>query len=337
MCHCASANFLQLRSLVAKKSRHKQVKMLVPATESDVIAAFFCIIFASGSFLNGLIAFTYFKWRKTMLSHAKDVVIFSLAIGDFVMSFFACPLGFSSAIAQKWLWGRTGCIWYAFITTWVGLSSIIQLAILAVERFVTLRNPTPNIVSARQTCKVVIASWSITFLVSCAPLVGWSKYTFEGFGLHCAIHWDIRSAGNLTYCAFLLIIFYVAPVSAILLSYVKIFSIVRRIYKNADRMWGPEARGTKRSYAAQVQVAKQSVFMIVAFMFAWTPYAIMSAMILFFDEKISLRIRDYPSMFAKTAVIYNPVIYFFTYRRLRTKAIEVLKCLKNVSCRSKVS
>ena len=262
-----------------------------------------------------------------MLTHPKDVLIFSLAIGDFVLSLFAAPFGFLSAVARRWLWGHAGCVWNAFLTTWVSLASITQLAIVAVERFVNLRNPTPSdVVSTRLMCKAIIASWSITFLVSCGPFVGWSKYTFEGFGLHCSILWDIRSVGNLTYCLFLLIVFYIAPLSAILVSYAKIFGIVNRVYKNADRMWGSEAPATKEGYVARVKVAKQSLFMTAGFIFAWTPYAVMSAMVLFFDAEISLRSREYPSMFAKTAVIYNPIIYFFTYRRLRMRAMKVLKC-----------
>ena len=106
----------------------------------------------------------------------------------------------------------------------------------------------------------------------------------------------------------------------------KIFGVVNGVYKNADRMWGSEAPATKEGYVARVKVAKQSLFMIAGFIFAWTPYAVMSAMVLFFDAEISLRSREYPSMFAKTAVIYNPIIYFFTYRRLRMRAMKVLKC-----------
>ena len=307
--------------------------MQVSATDSGVIAILYCTSFLFGSFSNGLIVFVYLKWRKTMLTHPKDVLIFSLAIGNFVLSLLAAPLGFLSAVARRWLWGHTGCVLNAFLTTWVSLASITQLATVAIERFVTLRNPMPsNVVSTRLMCKAIIASWSITFLVSCAPLLGWSKYTFEGFGLHCSILWDIRSVGNLTYSLFLLIIFYIVPLSAILVSYVKIFGIVNRIYKSADRMWGSEAPATKEAYVARVKVAKQSLFMIVGFMFAWTPYAVMSAMVLFFDAEISLRSREYPSMFAKSAVIYNPIIYFFTYRRLRMRAMEILKCpIKNIA------
>ena len=310
------------RATTARRS----IKMLVSAAESGVIASFFCFIIIFGSFSNAVIVLTYLRWRKTLLSHPKDVLIFSLAIGDFVSSFLACPFGFSSAIARQWLWGHSGCVWYAFITTWVGLASIIQLAMLAVERFITLRSPTPNIVSAWQTFQAVLACWSLTFLVSCLPLIGWSNYSIEGLGLHCAITWDRRSVGNMTFGLFLLILFFIAPVGAILVSYVKILVIVRRMFKNADRIWGPEAEATKECYTAQVKTSKQLVFMTIGFLCAWSPYAIVCALIVFFDAKIPLGAREYPSMFAKTAVIYNPIIYFFNYPRLRKHAFKTLKC-----------
>jgi hypothetical protein len=56
---------------------------------------------------------------------------------------------------------------------------------------------------------------------------------------------------------------------------------------------------------AQVKMTKQLLFIIVGFLFAWTPYAIMSVLIMFFDAQIPLGTREYPAMFAKTAVIYR--------------------------------
>ncbi len=300
--------------------------MSVSASESGWIAFFYCFIFVSGSFSNAIVVVTCLRWRKSLLSQPKGVLIMSLAVGDFVTSFLACPFGFSSAIARKWIWGHYGCIWYAFITSWVGFASVTQLAVLAVERFITLRSPTPNIVSTWRVFQAVLICWLFSFLVCCLPLLGWSEYALEGLGLHCSVRWDISSVGNLTFCIFILILFYFAPLGAILVSYVKIFVIVRRLYRNADRMWGPDAQATKESYMAQVKTAKQLLPLIAGFLFAWTPYAVMSMMILFFDASIPLGTREYPSMFAKTAVIYNPIIYFFTYRKLRRKALKTLKC-----------
>ena len=298
--------------------------MLVTATESGVIAFFFGLIVVFGSFLNGLIVLTYVRCRKTLLSHPKDVLMFSLAFGDFVSSFFACPFGFSSAIARRWLWGNPGCIWYAFITTWVGLASIIQLATWAVEQHIVLRSPTLNVVSVGKTFRAVLVCWSLAFFVSCLPLMGWSDYALEGLGLHCAISWGTRSLSNLSFCVFLLVVFFVAPVGAILISYVSVLVVVRRMYKHANRIWGSEASGTRECYVAQVKIAKQLVFMTVAFLFAWAPYAIMCFMILFTDVNISLETREYPSMFAKTSILYNPIIYVFTYPKLRKNAWKTI-------------
>ena len=155
--------------------------MVVASLQASITAFMFCFIFIFGSFLNGWIVYTFLKLRRTLLFRPQDVMIVSLAIGDFVTSFFVCPLGFSSAIAQYWLWSDTGCVLYAFTTTWVGLTSVIKLVLLAVERFIAFRSSTPNIVTVQKTCQAVLISWLLTFLVCCAPLTGFVKVRFRGY------------------------------------------------------------------------------------------------------------------------------------------------------------
>ena len=107
--------------------------------------------------------------------------------------------------------------------------------------------------------------------------------------------------------------------------------IGRRLYLNADRMWGPEAQATKSSYVAEMKTAKQLLILIVGFVCAWTPYAVMSMSILLFNASIPAGIQEVPSMFAKTAVICNPIMYFYIYRELWKKALRTLKCTNRVS------
>ncbi|XP_028394343.1 melanopsin-like [Dendronephthya gigantea] len=298
--------------------------MPVTATDSGVITSFFCFIIIFGTFSNGLVVLTYIKWRKTMLWKPKDLLILSLAFGDFVTCLFVCPLVLSSAISRTWLWGYPGCVFYAFITAWVGLASMMQLAILSIERYITLRSSNLHVVSKRQIILAILACWLFTFIICCLPLTGWSEYTFEALGLHCSMNWEKKSVSNLTFCLFLLIVFFFMPICAIVGSYLKVFFVVRRIYKNAIEMWGPEAQATKQSYVSQVKSAKNLLLVISAFILAWSPYAIMCVMILLFDLAIPLRTRQYPSMFAKTALISNPIIYFFGYRKLRRRALAML-------------
>ncbi|XP_028394341.1 visual pigment-like receptor peropsin [Dendronephthya gigantea] len=304
--------------------------MTISKGGSVVLAFSYAIIALFGSVSNGLVALTYLKWRSRILTQPKDVLILSLAIGDFVMSTIVCPLGFASAVNRKWTSGHTGCVFYGFFSTWIGLASIAQLAFHAIERYVTLSSPIPNVISVKRAFQIIMAAWIGSFLASCFPLLGWSQYTFEGFGLHCSILWDSRSAVDSSYSMFLLIVFFTFPVAAIAFSYGKIFFIVRRIYLNADTMWGHDAQATKESYEAQVKTAKQLLLMIAGFMFAWTPYAVMSFIVVFFGGQIPFGYHEYPSLFAKTSNIYNPIIYFFTYQSLREKAIGLLQCRGNV-------
>ena len=298
--------------------------------EVVVIAILFGIFVVLGCFLNGLVVATYLKWNEELLTEAKDFFILSLAVGDFLLSLLAFPFAFSSVVSRKWTTGHSGCVFYGFITTWIGLSSMLQLTAMAVERCVTLSELTLNTVSKIRAILVIGGCWFLALVASLCPLLGWSKYTFEGYGLHCSILWDSQTADNASYNLFLMVMFFVAPIVVIVVSYVKIYSTVRDIYLNAGETWGSHAYATQESYKAQVKAAKQLLLVIAGFMFAWTPYAIVSTLKIIGGINIPLAYHEYPSLCAKMSALYNPLIYFFFYSRLRVKAIQTLKSSRNV-------
>ncbi|KAF5902115.1 opsin-VA-like isoform X2, partial [Clarias magur] len=60
------------------------------------------------------------------------------------------------------------------------------------------------------------------------------------------------------------------------------------------------------------QVSRMVVVMIIAFMVAWTPYALFSVIVtihptIYLDPILAA----VPAFFAKTAAVYNPIIYVF--------------------------
>ena len=279
-----------------------------------------------GSFTNGLVILAYLKWSTLLMKQPKDILIISLALGDFVMCAVICPLGFVSAFSLKWVWGFSGCMFYGFFSTWVGLANIAQLTCLALERYLTISNSTPHAVSMKNSFKMIMASWFVRFIASGFPLVGWSRYTYEGFGLHCSIVWDSGAPLNSSYAFLLLFFFFFVPIAVIAFSYGKIFIIVRRMYHNADSRWGSDAQGTLDTFNAQVKASKQLLLMIAGYLFAWTPYAVMSTLVTFTDIQYTLEFLEYPSLLAKFASVYNPLLYFFSYESLRTKAKDILRC-----------
>lgn len=286
----------------------------VPEPVAVFLAFHFAVIMCFGGVTNFLVLITHIKHRKKLLKESKDILIFSLAFGDFVMSLFLTPLTFWSAVAKKWTTGRTGCIIYGLATTWIGLSSILQLTCIAYERWYTLSHINAARFRIKRAIQIISGCWLFAFFASLLPLFGFSQFTLEGYGLHCSIVWE---ESHFWYCLFLLIIFYAVPISAMAISYGKMFLVVRNVYRKAGTMWGSNSQVARQSYTAQVKFTKQLVVITCGFLIAWTPYAVMSCLRVLTKIEFDNGWYELPALFAKTVNIYNPVIYFFMYRHLR--------------------
>ena len=300
---------------------------LAKITESGaaVLSFGFAVIVCFGGIGNALDLVTQIKFHKKLLKDSKDILTFSLAIGDFIMSLIITPLAFSSAVAMRWTMGRGGCIAYGLIITWTGLASILQLTCIALERYYTLSHPHAGKIPRKRAIQAVLVCWSIALVASLLPLFGFSRYTFEGFGLHCAIVWRSDILWYVWYCLALLFLFYAIPIVAIGISYCNMFHIVRKICRSAEVTWGSNSQLARQSYAAQVKFTRQSIVVTCGFLMAWTPYAVMSSLQVLTDFKFDNGWYELPSLFAKTANIYNPIIYFFMYKRLRRHVFIMLQ------------
>lgn len=150
--------------------------MTISMAYSIVAAASYAFIGLFGSLSNSLVTITYLKWRTKLLTQPKDVLILSLSVGDLVLASVVCPLGFASVVSQRWTSGYAGCVFYGFLSTWIGLSTIAQLSLLAVERLMTLSSPTPNIITVKRAFQMVTVAWALSFISSCFPLIGKKSY-----------------------------------------------------------------------------------------------------------------------------------------------------------------
>ena len=285
----------------------------------------FIVIF--GTSANSIVVLTYLKWRRKMLTTPRDLLILSLALADCIISVFVVPFAMASSIAGKWSFGRAGCIWYGFISTWTGLAAILQLTGIAAERYYTLEHSDLrwSLFCKRYTRSFIACAWLISGIVSSFPLVGWSRYELEGTGHHCSIVWSVSTLNVGSYCLFLLVFFFIVPLGLIIYYYTNVYFVVRRLSSDAESWWGVEDVATKQTYIAQVKVARQLLILTGMFLFAWTPYAVMSflsATKIIEPDKLT---SDIPALFAKMSNVYNPLIYFFTFKRLRRRSVQLFK------------
>ncbi|XP_028393834.1 opsin-VA-like [Dendronephthya gigantea] len=262
-----------------------------------------------------------------MFEIPRDQLIFTLALADCISSLFVAPLGFAASVHGMWTSGRAGCVWYGFVSTWTGLSSISLLAGIAGERYFTLANPNLRWASfCKKRTKYFIAFvCTVSGIASAFPLIGWSKYDFEGKGYHCSIVWSAQTFNYGSYSIFLLLFFFTFPLGLIIYSYTKIYFLVQRMSNDAESMWGKNGVATRQSYIAQVRVARQLALLTGMFLFAWTPYAVMSFLSLTGAVKLDEQASMLPALFAKMSYIYNPLVYYFTFKRLRRRSLQLFK------------
>lgn len=292
-----------------------------------IVYAFFTgFIAVFGTLANGTVILTYIKWRRTMFETPRDILIFTLAFQDFITSVFVTPFGLASSVVGEWTSDRAGCVWYAFVSTWMGLASILQLTGIAAERFFSLRHPDLrwSCFCKRYTPVFIAVSFLVSGITSTLPLLGWSKFDLEGVGLHCSIVWNSSSLNNASYCLFLLVFFFTIPLFLIMYFYTNVYFIVRRLSSEAEAIWGVDHMATRQSYLAQVRVSRQLVILTGMFILAWTPYALMSVLSVTNLVDSNKRAKSLPALFAKMSYVYNPLVYFFTFKRLRKRSIEML-------------
>ncbi|KAL3265258.1 hypothetical protein HHI36_009472 [Cryptolaemus montrouzieri] len=187
-----------------------------------------------------------------------------------------------------------------FPPTTNGIASITSLSVLAFERYIIVSQPFQNrMVTRKGAVGLVIGIWIYSFGLTVPPLVGWGQYVNEAANISCSVNWESQSYNAMTYICYLFIFGLVIPLILIVISYI---NIVIQIKQNSFRV-GQVKKAERR-------IAYMVLLMIVAFLLAWTPYAVLALLIQFGDASfISPGLRVIPSLLAKSSICYNPIIY----------------------------
>lgn len=71
----------------------------------------------------------------------------------------------------------TGCKMYAFCGALFGITSMINLLAISIDRYIVITKPLQAIgwTSKRRTCHIILLVWLYSLAWSLAPLLGWSE------------------------------------------------------------------------------------------------------------------------------------------------------------------
>ncbi|XP_046432778.1 melanopsin-like isoform X1 [Neodiprion fabricii] len=315
---------MSLDALNASNGIEEQEVEDVGETTYLVTAGVLIAIGVLGAVLNMTVIIVILRDRQTLLTpvnvvllnlvvsvkiHAVCVAFTSIIIiGDFCVSIIGTPFPTVSAILGRWYWGYTGCLWYAWFMSTLGLASIGNLTVLAIERWLLVTRPM-RAFTIRQASYLVSGVWIYTLSLTIPPLCGWGSYGPEAGNLSCSVSWEVHdpSIGSDTYIAFLFFFGLVVPVILICWSYFEIIRTLRKVRKRA---------GSRGTYEAKV--TKMVALMIIAFLIAWTPYSISALLAQYLQVTSSPTVAIVPALLAKSSICYNPLIYAGMNSQFRT-------------------
>ncbi|KAJ7389263.1 hypothetical protein OS493_032731 [Desmophyllum pertusum] len=246
------------------------------------------IIGGCGVILNSVVCLLYIA--SPQLLDAPNIFILNIAIGDFTYSLVALPLVIMSNVQGEWMFGEAGCTGYAFLTTFFGLGSMMNLAGAAYERFFTFCRLYSNGETQFSRKKAILLSvmlWCYSLFWSLMPVLA-----------------------VIIYC------------------YYKIHAALAKLTEQAVENWGENSRVTQDTVQAERKMAWITVAMTAGFLIAWTPYTLVSLVAIIKPSLVSDVGASIPAYIAKSSACYNPIMYVFIYKKLRDKLVDIVCCKK---------
>ncbi|XP_068113498.1 opsin-VA-like isoform X2 [Hyperolius riggenbachi] len=195
-----------------------------------------------------------------------------------------------------------------------------SLSILAFERYIVICRPLGNLrLRGKHSAIGILFVWAFSFVWTIPPILGWSSYTPSKIGTTCEPNWYSGAVEDHTYIITFLSTCFVLPLMLIFVSYGKLMQKLRKVSDTQGRL------GSTRK--PEKEVTRMVVIMIVAFLICWTPYAALSILVTVHPTiELDPRLSAIPAFFAKTASMYNPIIYVFMNKQFRRCLLQMFHC-----------
>lgn len=161
------------------------------------------------------------------------------------------------------------------------------------------------------------AIWLHCTLLVIMPLLGWSRYVPEGLLTSCSWDYTTRTASNRAYYVLLLVTGFVLPLGVICASYGRIAASVLTHARQMVCLNKQSSALRRLRRQTEIRTAQVVVMLVLAYLTAWTPYAVVTLVGQFGPAQLSPMATAVPAYFAKTAVVLDPLVYGFSHPHFR--------------------
>ncbi|XP_075870790.1 melanopsin-A-like isoform X1 [Nelusetta ayraudi] len=310
-------------------------KVDVPDHAHYIIALFVFVIGTLGMTGNVLVMFAFYSNKK--LQSLPNYFIVNLALSDFLMAFTQSPIFFINCLYKEWVFGEMGCKMYAFCGALFGITSMITLLAISIDRYIVITKPLQAIHwnSKRRTALAIVLVWLYSLAWSLAPLVGWSSYIPEGLMTSCTWDYVTYTLANRSYTMMLCCFVFFIPLGIIFYCYLFMFLAIRKTSREVERLGSHVRKSTliqQKSITNEWKLAKIAFVVIVVYVLSWSPYACVTLISWSGHANIlSPYSKAVPAIIAKASTIYNPFIYAIIHNKYRMTLADKFPCLRFLS------
>ncbi|XP_069134498.1 visual pigment-like receptor peropsin [Argopecten irradians] len=302
----------------------ERIRIDFSAIGHNIIGTVLTITTLVGIFANSFGILIFVKHKH--LRSPTNLFVAGLATCDLLMLVLAIPLAAVSSFSHHWVGGYPTCVFEGFLVYFLGLTSLYLLCAISIDRYIVIALPMKSaLVTKRVAVCAIVGCYGLGFFWAMLPLLGWNSYQLEGLMTSCAVLWDTTNAKDYSYNVVIFFTCFIFPIIIMCFCYHQVYRTVRAVSRN--NKWDVGTRVTKRKLKLERNIAITILIMIVVFVCCWTPYAIVSFWAAFGNSSdIPLLVAGLPPYIAKTACVWNPIIYICTNKQFRTAFFDILPC-----------
>ncbi|KAL6456645.1 hypothetical protein MHYP_G00351890 [Metynnis hypsauchen] len=289
----------------------------------SLLAAYMLFLMITSFPINFLTLYVTVQHKK--LRTPLNYILLNLAVADLFMVFGGFTVTLYTALHGYFVLGVTGCNIEGFFATMGGEIALWSLVVLAIERYIVVCKPLTTFrFGEKHAIMGVGFTWVMALTCAVPPLLGWSRYIPEGMQCSCGIDYYTPKPeiNNTSFVIYMFTLHFSIPLVIIFFCYSRLLCTVR-----AAAAQQQESESTQR---AEKEVTRMVVVMVIAFLVCWLPYASV-AWYIFANQGAEFGpvFMTIPAFFAKSAALYNPVIYILLNRQFRNCMLTTVCCGKN--------
>ncbi|XP_072263542.1 opsin-5 [Pyxicephalus adspersus] len=276
--------------------------------EADICAGIYLLFIGVLSTLgNGYVLLMACRRKKKL--RPAEIMTMNLAFCDLGISVTGKPFAIISCFSHRWVFGWSVCQWYGWIGFFFGCGSLITMTVVSLDRYLKICHLRYGTWLKRRHAFIsLILIWFYASFWATLPLVGVGNYAPEPFGTSCTLDWWLAQASLRGKVFVLSIMFFclIIPVIVIVFSYTK---IIAKVKSSAQEVANLDTSNQK-NHTLEIKLTKVAMLICAGFLIAWIPYAVVSVWSAFGrPDSVPIEISVIPTMLAKSAAMYNPIIY----------------------------